>query len=632
MSWAEKLYNTYCTCASEVGNGAQNKMLLPVFHLTQKAQIEVVLTENGDFVTASEIDQEEAVTVMPVTEDSASRSSGIAPHPLHDKLIYVARDYHSYVEKDNAAYVNMYLDNLYEWVVSASSHATIKAVYGYLLKGTLMKDLIDTSVLTLDNGKLDKKRKVQKTIVQSDALVRFYVQKDILSDHIDIERPWKDKSLYESYITFEKQRHQDLDICNLSGEITYCTEKHPAKIRHSGDKAKLISSNDSSGFTFRGRFATKTDAVAMGYETSQKIHNALRWLICKQGYQSDGMTILVWNAQNIAIPNGLEEFGDDDDVVIDTELEYAKKINSVLQGYQKKIDAREDVMIIELEAATEGRLSITYYQELEASDYFAHIEEWYAYCNWMFYTKRGKELLTPVAKQIVRTAFGILRTEGIKVDEKVSTMHLRHLLPCIYNGKRIPKDIMNGLFYQTMTLSKLDRKHWVRSIQMLCALMRKDLYDHNKGKERVVTWSMSLEENQKNGLNTPAYLCGKLLAVYDAIEGYDQYLQGSKHQALDDRSTNAMKLYAQFRQYPKRTLSILDVLVRPYVIRLGSKCQYYLRVKEEITEELMTITDLSVLKNLDYDFAMGFDIQRLAFERQRQKNKVNTTTEGTENE
>ena len=76
----------------------------------------------------------------------------------------------------------------------------------------------------------------------------------------------------------------------------YCTDKHPAKLRQGKDKAKLISMNDSNGFTYRGRFVSKKEAISVGYETSQKIHNALRWLIQKQAYKYDGQTILTWNA------------------------------------------------------------------------------------------------------------------------------------------------------------------------------------------------------------------------------------------------------------------------------------------------------------------------------------------------
>ena len=47
MSWSNKLLETYDICQSEVGKESETGMLLPLSHLTTKAQIEVVLDENG---------------------------------------------------------------------------------------------------------------------------------------------------------------------------------------------------------------------------------------------------------------------------------------------------------------------------------------------------------------------------------------------------------------------------------------------------------------------------------------------------------------------------------------------------------------------------------------------------------
>lgn len=58
--------------------------------------------------------------------------------------------------------------------------------------------------------------------------------------------------------------------------------------------AKLISSNDKDNFTYRGRFATKEEAFAIGNETSQKVHNALKWIIRRQGGTYDTMVFVTW--------------------------------------------------------------------------------------------------------------------------------------------------------------------------------------------------------------------------------------------------------------------------------------------------------------------------------------------------
>ena len=74
---------------------------------------------------------------------------------------------------------------------------------------------------------------------------------------------------------------EELDY--LTGERQTVSYLHSKKIRNEGDGAKLISSNDEANYTFRGRFSTKEQAFAIGNETSQKMHNALKWIIRKQG-------------------------------------------------------------------------------------------------------------------------------------------------------------------------------------------------------------------------------------------------------------------------------------------------------------------------------------------------------------
>src|SRR3989338_909376 len=104
MSWIQKLYETYDNCQSMVGVGTDdNKVpLLPICHTTQKAQIEIVLDQKGEFKKARVIPKNEARTNIPCTESSGGRTSGESPHPLCDKMQYVAADYAQYGgNKDN---------------------------------------------------------------------------------------------------------------------------------------------------------------------------------------------------------------------------------------------------------------------------------------------------------------------------------------------------------------------------------------------------------------------------------------------------------------------------------------------------------------------------------------------------
>ena len=108
MGWLNVLAATYDNCISEVGKTEtiqkgqgknafyQTVVLLPVSHITNNAGIEITINENGEFKNAVKVDKNDQMTIMPVSEDSASRSSGITPMPLFDKLSYIAGDYDNY--------------------------------------------------------------------------------------------------------------------------------------------------------------------------------------------------------------------------------------------------------------------------------------------------------------------------------------------------------------------------------------------------------------------------------------------------------------------------------------------------------------------------------------------------------
>ena len=96
---------------------------------------------------------------------------------------------------------------------------------------------------------------------------------------------WRDKTLWENWICYYSNTKEEKSLCYVTGKGEFTAKQHPSKIRNDGDKAKLISSNDMSGFTFRGRFLTAEQAATVGFETTQKAHFALRWLISRQGYR-----------------------------------------------------------------------------------------------------------------------------------------------------------------------------------------------------------------------------------------------------------------------------------------------------------------------------------------------------------
>ena len=72
MSWTNELYQLYDQFAGKE-DSVSNAYLLPIAHSTQNAQIEISIDGEGNFQSARKIPKEDASTVIPVTEDSATQ-------------------------------------------------------------------------------------------------------------------------------------------------------------------------------------------------------------------------------------------------------------------------------------------------------------------------------------------------------------------------------------------------------------------------------------------------------------------------------------------------------------------------------------------------------------------------------
>ena len=294
MGWLERCYQTYENNISEVGRTARNSrgretpVLLPVAHTTQKVQVEVSLSAAGAFRSARVLRPDEMTTVIPCTEDSAARTSGPGPHPLVDKLQYTAGDYAAWGGSKKPMW-EAYLAGLRAWCGSPFGLDSLRAVLAYLEQGCLIADLIRYRVLPADGaGRLLQKwsgpKEETPSIFQAvtggdpfEAFVRFRVEGVCLSE---------DRAVWDSYTRYYLSTLKTVDVCYVQGKRVPVSLLNPYKIRHAGDRAKLISSNDSVNFTFRGRFDKPEEALSIGYETTQKAHSALRWLIGRQGVQS----------------------------------------------------------------------------------------------------------------------------------------------------------------------------------------------------------------------------------------------------------------------------------------------------------------------------------------------------------
>lgn len=135
MGLLQAAYRTYEAQAGRAGvlEAGQKEALTPVSHMLQNAQLEITLSNDGIFQSACEIPKEEFKTIIPVTVESANRTSKACAHPLCDQLIYLA----PYGEEKYTDYMN----KLRAWSDSSFTHPKVQAVLAYEQKGTIVSDL-----------------------------------------------------------------------------------------------------------------------------------------------------------------------------------------------------------------------------------------------------------------------------------------------------------------------------------------------------------------------------------------------------------------------------------------------------------------------------------------------------------
>lgn len=625
MSWISSLYETYENCSKAVGVVDYDEtVLLPISHSTQNAQIEIVLDETGKFIRANTVDKRDAVTIIPVTEDSGSRGNGNNPHPLCDKLCYIAGDYSKYTkEKNMEKYYNKYIKELKKWCNSPYSHKKAIVILKYLNQAMVIKDLINEKILKIDeNGTLTNKI---NGVNLKDLFVRFIVQN--YADNKYISEVWRDRSLYESYIDYYESKKNDKDICYITGKNIAYSNKHPSKIRNSRDMAKLISANDESGFTYRGRFTKDSQALSIGYNVSQKSHNALRWLIKKQGYSKDGACIVTWAINGADVPKMLENtfdmFEDDVGREVDTAKSYADRLNKAIDGYSSDLNTTARIIVMAVDAATTGRLSITYYRELIGSEFLERIIDWHLSCSWKHYIKKNDNdgyyytISAPSPREIALSAFGTEQNGKLNANDKLIKSTVERLLPCIVDGRKFPYDIVHAAVNNAGRPTAMSGYNWQRVLSNTCAIIKKYRNDTNHEKENnKEEWSMALDVNNKDR----SYLFGRLLAIADWAE-YLTYERGEK------RETNAKRYMSFFSKRPAKTWEMIHEKLLPYLNKMpvGQRVKYENMIKE--VSSLFTTVDFNN-DSLSELYLLGFYCQLDYMKNKKDKN----ITEGMEEE
>ena len=596
MGWISDLYETYENNISQVGKMVEKRngksyTLLPIGHTTQYAHIEVTVDHKGNLYSARIVDENDLSTVIPCTEDSSVKSgTKPPPHPLHDKLQYVAGDFEKFGGKLVKGYYphDDYMTQLADWDGSPYGNDRIHAVFSYLKKGTLIEDLVQSNLMHLDhNGNIILKWTKEQTEqygdkpdlfkvlngTQDKAFVRFdtYTPGDV---HTKV---WRDQEMYQSFIDFYKEKLPKEDLCYITGKRKPKAQKHASGLRRAGDNAKLISANDTSGYTYRGRFKESDQVVSISYDATQKAHNALKWLIQKQGKTIDERVFLTWGVDKTDIPapenDSLSLLGslsnESQEETTSTHEYFAQEFRKAMAGYKHdtSYDSNAKINIMILDAATPGRLSVMYFRNLNKEDYLKRIERWHAGCYWRHAYRKNEAgqyqvfFGAPATLDIARSAY------GASASDKLIKNTMERLLPCIVDGQSIPIDIVRSLYNRASNPVAMDKWEWEKTLGIACALINK-YYEKED-------FTVALDQENQNR----DYLFGRLLAVADVLE------RRALSSDQKNRSTNALRYMNAFSMHPEKTWTIIQSNLQPYQAKLGGRSAYLNKLIDEIASQ-----------------------------------------------
>ncbi len=672
MSWMEKLYQTYeqAVLLDEPPPSDDDKKkyspLVPIGHTQQNAHINITIGGEGNFIKAVVL-KEKTQVVLPATEESAGRTgTKPPPHPLADKLQYVAKDYLDYGGK-KASFFKEYQELLHKWCASEYAHPKVKAVLQYIEKGTVIADLVKVKIVFIDadnvlltqwdsnNGDAPALFKLlpkdKGVLDQGSALVCWTVE--LVGD--PIVDTWKDNSIQESWITYNTLTGDNAKgLCYITGEQQTLAINHPKKIRHSGDGAKLISSNDWQNFTFLGRFTDEKDnvtklglqAVGIGSLTTQKAHNALSWLIQKQGFKNGDQVYVSWAVSGKDIPEPLADIAEqfDEEANLDeveasqepTETQaaldygtdlgeaYAKKLRNYIAGYAVKLDETDQIIIMGLDSATPGRMGILYYREMLSGEFLARLKKWHQEFAW--YQRHTQEIpngtgkkpktkviypiSSPVPRDIAKAAY------GEKVSDDLKKKVIERLLPCIVDGFPLPFDLVQSCVRKAsnrVAYPNDEQWLWEKNLGITCALY-KGYYSRHSNPQEQRDYNMALDENY----HSRDYLYGRLLAVAERIEDIALSV------ASENRSTNAARLMQRFADRPAQTWLVIYKALDPYMQRLQVSRTAFLNNQREELETIMAafaIEDFNNNAPLSGEFLLGYYCQRQKMKDESAENK-----------
>src|SRR5699024_4426799 len=224
--------------------------------------------------------------------------------------------------------------------------------------------------------------------------------------------------------TYVESKADKIGFCDISGTKQQLTTKHRGLLGN----AKLVSVSNNIE-TYKGRFKQGTDMVQIGYQTSEKIHLMLKYLLENKNsrrWLGSQQYLVNWFSDDIANQSevdfsqgtflpflGLEEVQTQSIV----SLENKNVGDSFIRG-EKQFSDKANYYVAIIDKASNGRISLKFFRELKASHLLINLEKWEVNNSWTRYdiTKQKMGIATPSLSQILLTSYGVERNGKLELD------------------------------------------------------------------------------------------------------------------------------------------------------------------------------------------------------------------------
>ena len=597
--------------AEEIGlvdqQNGDNPVLIPLYHTSLKSNgkniISVKLDQGGSFYKA-EVMADNQTIIFPVTANSVARSgSNPAPHPLVDKFSY-------YIPEVSQSQYDDFHKQLASWIAYCEE-GRVKEFLIKIQHFILQTDFL-SSILQSLYGEDYQREGLKITYSDSDGknktvdLSAYFLEFSIVRfNGFKDESVTSYKELHQSYISFVRANQDNLGTCNISGRTEQITNKHRGLMGN----AKIISVSNK-GEAYKGRFKEREDVFSVGYETSEKIHLMIKYLLENKNsstWLESSQYLINWFSDDLANESQLdivkpefnELFEDSEDerdslVFIKPNKENKKIGSSFIKG-QKLFsnDAMYNISI--LNKTSNGRIALKYFRQVQVSQLLKNLETWQENYSWEAKTKSGNyQLRTPTFNEIINAAYGIDRERYLELDnDSFKSDQYQQLVTALIDGRLIPNTIVKKLEDNIKQRQKYS-KHWYQVQQVSLAVLQKQY-------GREFTPMLDHQETDRS------YLFGRLLAIYELFEAQRYALDGSSQ----ERITNAERYWNAYTGQPAKMMHHLENKIKPYeeVLKLNRPGIWH-KLEKERKEIIQLLTPLYGNKDftqpLDYKFIFGY--------------------------